>query len=373
MSELPPPSESHSPDPSNLNIDVLRPLAAREPAPREGLPPTFRMRADAHYVDWLDASPPPARMELIAIGKIERRDGAQPDPPVDLVESIRRHGVLQPLIVQSRQGRLRVVSGHKRLAAATAAGLREVPCLLRDVDDDSADRLAVAANVFTGINEVTAATADADGTSAEAGVELARSLANLQRSASLLTDPASEFTFGVGTNLLRAEIWRATCLLQSVRFLRGELPVARRRLPVQPLVARVLQVVEPERRLRGVGLNRQLTLSHSRIQGDEELLVCALSSLVTATFGLVDGADAQVTVLARLDPGGDFAFSVSQDTMTAPRAWMALTREEPRSAAGTTLVALATARQIIESCEGRVSVTASNGGSEILATIPSVP
>ena len=370
MSELPPSGESHSPDPS---FDVLRPLAAREPAPREGLPATFRMRADAHYVDWLDASPPPARMEVIAVGRIERRDGAQPEPPAALVESIRRYGVLQPLIVQSRQGRLRVVSGHKRLAAATAAGLREVPCLVRDVDDESADRIAAAANVFAAVSEAESAKPADDSTSADAGIELARSLANLQRSASLLTDPASEFTYGVGTNLMRAEIWRATCLLQSVRFLRGELPVARRRLAVQPLVGRVLQVVEPERRLRGVGLNRQLTLSHSRIQGDEELLVCALSSLVSATFGLVDGADAQVTVLARLDPGGDFVFSVAQDTVTAPVSWTALGREEPRGGAGTALVALATARQIVESCEGRLNVTASGGGSEIQVTIPSVP
>ena len=373
MSELPPPSESHSPDPSTLNIDVLRPLAAREPAPREGLPPTFRMRADAHYVDWLDTSPPPPRMEMIALGKIERRDGAQPDPPAALVESIRRHGVLQPLIVQGRQGRIRVVSGHKRLAAAAAAGLREVPCLVRDLDDEAAERLAAAANVFAGVSEAASVKPAGDSTSADAGIELARSLANLQRSASLLTDPASEFTYGVGTNLMRAEIWRATCLLQSVRFLRGELQIARRRLAVQPLVARVLQAVEPERRLRGVGLDRQLTLSHSRIQGDEELLVCALSSLLTATFGLVDGADAQVTVLARLDPGGDFAFSVAQDTVTAPAAWIALAREESRGGMGMALVALATARQIVEGCEGRLNVTASGGGSEIHVTIPSVP
>lgn len=373
MSELPPPSESHPSDPSALNIDVLRPLAAREPVPREGLPPTFRMRADAHYVDWLDASPPPARMELIAMGRLERHDSAQPEPPAVLVESIRRHGVLQPLIVQNRQGRIRVVAGHKRLAAAAVAGLREVPCLVRDVDDESADRIAAAANLFAPVGETATSKSNTEDAGAEAGAELARSLANLQRSATLLTDPASEFTYGVGTNLMRAEIWRATCLLQSLRFLRGELPVARRRLAIQPLVARVLQVVEPERRLRGVGLNRQLTLSHSRIQGDEELLVCALSSLITATFALVDGAEAQVTVLARLDPGGDFAFSVAQDTVTAPGAWVALAREESPHPVGAAFVALATARQIIESCEGRLNIAASGGGSEIQVTIPSVP
>ena len=42
---------------------------------------------------------------------------------------------------------MRVVAGQKRLAAAIAAGLREVPCIVHDVDDETAARMRAASNV----------------------------------------------------------------------------------------------------------------------------------------------------------------------------------------------------------------------------------
>jgi ParB family transcriptional regulator, chromosome partitioning protein len=60
------------------------------------------------------------------------------NPSADFVESVRRHGVLQSLLVRSRGGRYQVMGGSRRLAAALAAGLSEVPCLVERVDDDQA-------------------------------------------------------------------------------------------------------------------------------------------------------------------------------------------------------------------------------------------
>jgi ParB/RepB/Spo0J family partition protein len=50
----------------------------------------------------------------------------------ELVESIRRRGVLQPLRVERRPGRdfLRIIAGHRRAAAAELAGLGRVPCVV---------------------------------------------------------------------------------------------------------------------------------------------------------------------------------------------------------------------------------------------------
>jgi ParB family transcriptional regulator, chromosome partitioning protein len=62
---------------------------------------------------------------------------SQPDP--DLVASIRSVGVLQPLVVTpADQGRWTIVAGHRRRAAAAAAGLTDVLCVVRD-DLDRAD------------------------------------------------------------------------------------------------------------------------------------------------------------------------------------------------------------------------------------------
>jgi ParB/RepB/Spo0J family partition protein len=56
----------------------------------------------------------------------------------ELEESIRRHGVLQPVLVTSDgEGRYRLIAGHRRVAAATAAGLTEIPAIVRPVADDT--------------------------------------------------------------------------------------------------------------------------------------------------------------------------------------------------------------------------------------------
>lgn len=57
----------------------------------------------------------------------------------ELVESIRAKGVLQPLLARPHAGHgLDLVCGHRRLAAARAAGLTEVPVVVRDMSDQEA-------------------------------------------------------------------------------------------------------------------------------------------------------------------------------------------------------------------------------------------
>jgi ParB/RepB/Spo0J family partition protein len=372
-------SDMHSQESSPIDFEMLTPPKAEDPPPvREGLPPTFRMRADSHYVDSLDSTPLTWRVESIAITKIEPRDRSGGQPVPELVDSIRRHGVLQPLIVQSRVGPTRLLAGQKRLDAAIAAGLREVPCIVRDVDDELAGEVTAAANVFSRVTAGGSRDRSNDPTmtaaSVEAGGELARSITMLGTSATLLEALPSDLTRRVTTSLMRAEIWRATCLLQALRILRAEVDVRRTCLEVQPLVARVLHAVEAERALRGIQLNRDVTLSHGTVLGDHELLACVLSGLVVATFELVGGADVQATVAAGVGPGGFFKFSIAQDSVAAPPAWLAVVREElvrDRSI-GFGAIAIAAARRLVEGGGGRVTLAESVRGTEIHVTIPGV-
>jgi ParB family chromosome partitioning protein len=48
----------------------------------------------------------------------------------DLIESIRDHGILQPLLAQRTTGRLMLLAGHRRLAAAQTLGMTHVPVLV---------------------------------------------------------------------------------------------------------------------------------------------------------------------------------------------------------------------------------------------------
>jgi hypothetical protein len=137
------------PNPSTIRIEDL--LAADQSSPaatqtvREGLPRSFRMRADKHYVEMLDAPQPATAKE----------SPVAPTPMAPTTDAVRETG-----------------------------------------DED-----AIAAAV-------------------RAGHDLAQSLSALRASSTLLNDRGG-LAATVAANLIRAEAWRATCLLQASRFLRG--------------------------------------------------------------------------------------------------------------------------------------------------------
>lgn len=65
-----------------------------------------------------------------------------------LVESITQHGVLMPGLVRPRAaGGYEIVAGHRRKFASMKAGMREMPIIVRDMDDDTAVILMVDSNV----------------------------------------------------------------------------------------------------------------------------------------------------------------------------------------------------------------------------------
>ena len=62
----------------------------------------------------------------------------------DLAQSIRAQGIVQPLVVTEhpkKLGKYLILAGHRRHAAATRAGLAQVPCVIRHHVDDHADQL----------------------------------------------------------------------------------------------------------------------------------------------------------------------------------------------------------------------------------------
>ena len=65
-----------------------------------------------------------------------------------LAESITQHGVLIPGLVRPRAaGGYEIVAGHRRKFASMKAGMREMPVIVRDMDDDTAVILMVDSNV----------------------------------------------------------------------------------------------------------------------------------------------------------------------------------------------------------------------------------
>lgn len=66
----------------------------------------------------------------------------------DLAQSIREHGVVQPVVVRTATGgRYEIIAGERRWRAAQLAGLAEIPVIIREVDDRVALELAIIENV----------------------------------------------------------------------------------------------------------------------------------------------------------------------------------------------------------------------------------
>ncbi|MDR1805495.1 MAG: ParB/RepB/Spo0J family partition protein [Clostridium sp.] len=93
------------------------------------------------------------RTEFLRLNEIEP-NRAQPrkffddDALRELADSIREHGVLQPLLVRPRaEGGYRLVAGERRYRAARLAGLEEVPVVIRELDDSQAMAAALIENL----------------------------------------------------------------------------------------------------------------------------------------------------------------------------------------------------------------------------------
>ena len=342
---------------------------------REGLPAAYRMRADAHYVEELDAPASPS-VRLIDARTIEVR-GEDPRPAASFVESIKRHGVLQPILVQTRGGRYRLIAGRKRLAAAISAGLREVPCLVQRVDEEQAGQLAEATNLpaqDAGPNAAAVPARPAPPMERSAGAtdHLAQSLLALASSANLLSG-GSPLTVAVAADLVRAEAARALQLLLASRVLRDEVPVSRLKVPVRSLIDRAMQMTLAERRLRATEVHVHADgVRDAAVRGDEELLASALAGLVMATVGLIGEKGGPTTLTASVKDGR-VTFAVSQESLSVPESWVERTFEAAWPIANTatgTLALMQSARRIAELHAGSVLATSIESGTSFNLALP---
>ena len=121
-------------------------------ARRSGLPVVVKMRHDAHYVEEMISRSGAAIGRMIPIEQI-LANAEQPRKDQGdlhgLTESVREKGVLEPLLVRhlAESGKYMIISGERRYLAARAAGLREVPCIEKDVEEAETLELALIENI----------------------------------------------------------------------------------------------------------------------------------------------------------------------------------------------------------------------------------
>ncbi len=87
-------------------------------------------------IDAIDPNPYQPRMQM------------NPEELMELADSIREHGVIEPLIVtKASNGRYNLIAGERRLRAAKLAKLKSVPAVVKEVSEQQVLELAVIENI----------------------------------------------------------------------------------------------------------------------------------------------------------------------------------------------------------------------------------
>ncbi len=119
------------------------------------IPAIANLDAEGKQGDRLDAAadaPATLPVDVLQSGKYQPRTRMDEGSLNELAESIRTQGIMQPILVRPLPGtrnpqRYEIIAGERRYRAARIAGLKEVPVLVRKVDDENAAVMALIENI----------------------------------------------------------------------------------------------------------------------------------------------------------------------------------------------------------------------------------
>ena len=109
--------------------------------------------ANEFGADW-GASPGPVntgvqmlRLSQVDPNRSQPRRIFEEDALDELADSIRQFGVLQPILVQKKDGRYEIIAGERRWRACRKAGLKEIPAIIREYSDQETLELSLIENI----------------------------------------------------------------------------------------------------------------------------------------------------------------------------------------------------------------------------------
>ena len=86
-------------------------------------------------------------INLVEPNRNQPRKVFEEDALEELAESIKQYGVLQPLLVQKRDGYFEIIAGERRWRAAKKAGIKEIPVVIRDYSEQEIVEIALIENI----------------------------------------------------------------------------------------------------------------------------------------------------------------------------------------------------------------------------------
>ncbi len=87
------------------------------------------------------------KTSLIDPNESQPRKDFDKEEMAELTDSVRKYGVLQPLLVRKNGDRYEIIAGERRFRAAMAAGIKEVPVVIREYTPQQAMEIALIENV----------------------------------------------------------------------------------------------------------------------------------------------------------------------------------------------------------------------------------
>lgn|GEM_PF-2294044 len=347
-----------------------------EAGQREGLPPGYRMRHEPHYVEQLAARSPGVQVRAIAIRDIDAVRVPAGKEIDALARSIDSFGILQPLQVRNRAGRFELVAGARRLAAAIAAGLSEVPCIVHTIDDARAAQLRDADNLRARVDRAPAAAPPPIDASPVTLEEVRRSLSTIESCLHLLTENKPALRDRVALDLVRTEAHRAHRLVRCLHALATEAAIAPTQQSCRAIVEQALEATEPERRLSGVHLVSDIEEGRHDACIDPEALATALTGALGGMMALLQqgrGPSMQVRVTTNISRQS-VLIEIAQQSVGVSEPALARFFDPgwtDRPGGYQAAVELAAARKIIEVHGGSIELTTGvRGGCRMVLAVP---
>lgn len=87
-------------------------------------------------------------LELIEVNPFQPRTSFEEEPLQELADSIKIHGVIQPITVRRAEGnKYQLIAGERRLRASKKAGRKEIPAYVRNASDQESIEIALIENI----------------------------------------------------------------------------------------------------------------------------------------------------------------------------------------------------------------------------------
>jgi hypothetical protein len=333
------------------------------------------MRHDAHFVDQLDGTPPPAVLRMLPLGGIDA-PSCDDVPGIEaLARSIRQVGIVEPLVVRRSAGRYKVIAGAKRLSAARLAQLERVPCVVRDDLAEEAMGEVAAARVQRpqGLDE--RPRGPFSSTARERVLDEAiASLAAARTSVELTLPRSDRLRSRTSADLVRAELLNTRLALMAMRLLSAPPLVRRTREDARQLLDTVLGDLAPLVRLSSARVTITASQTCPELAVMRPLVSFALEACITIVLTLAgDAPDPALSVAVSPDSqntGVCYSIRLEGGWLPAETAQRLADMDWPAHPAGaTSAMVVAAAEFVAKLHDGALDVVTDYEGFGITLTL----